>query len=155
SLIYPDQALIASLWAGALGIALMSFTETIAAGRAFARGDEPRPSANRELLASGLANAAGALLGSMPAGAGTSRTAVSRHAGARTQLAGILTAGAALLTMLVLAPLIGTMPQATLAAVVIVYSIGLIRPAEFRAILRIRRMEFMWALAALAGVVFL
>jgi MFS superfamily sulfate permease-like transporter len=47
------------------------------------------------------------------------------------------------------------MPEATLAAVVIVYSIGLIRPDEFAAILRIRRMEFIWAFAALAGVVFL
>src|SRR5262249_1893819 len=145
SLIDPDKSLVAPLWAGALGIALMSFTETIAAGRAFAREDEPRPNANRELLASGLANAAGALRRSMPAGGGASQTAVNRHAGARTQLAQILTAAAALLTMLVLAPLIGMMPQATLAAVVIVYSVGLIRPAEFRAILRIRRMEFLWA----------
>jgi MFS superfamily sulfate permease-like transporter len=47
------------------------------------------------------------------------------------------------------------MPQATLAAVVIVYSIGLIRPVEFRAILEIRRTEFAWALTALAGVVLL
>jgi sulfate permease, SulP family len=38
---------------------------------------------------------------------------------------------------------------------VIVYSIGLVQPAEFRAVLRIRRMEFVWALAALGGVVFL
>jgi MFS superfamily sulfate permease-like transporter len=47
------------------------------------------------------------------------------------------------------------MPQATLAAVVIVCSIGLIEPAEFRAILRIRRMEFLWAAAAFTGVVVL
>ena len=47
------------------------------------------------------------------------------------------------------------MPQATLAAVVVVYSIGLIKPAEFRAILRIRRTEFVWALAAFAGVMLL
>jgi SulP family sulfate permease len=51
--------------------------------------------------------------------------------------------------------LIGLMPEATLAAVIIVYSIGLIEPAEFRAILKIRRTEFLWALAALAGVVLL
>jgi MFS superfamily sulfate permease-like transporter len=49
----------------------------------------------------------------------------------------------------------GLMPQATLAAVVIVYSIGLIQPAEFRDILRIRSMEFVWALVAFAGVVVL
>ena len=52
-------------------------------------------------------------------------------------------------------PLSGLMPQATLAAVVIVYSIGLIHPADFRRILEIRRMEFLWALTALAGVVLL
>ena len=83
---------------------------------------------NRELLATGIANAGGALLGAMPAGGGTSQTAVNRLAGARTQLAGLVTAGATLLTMLLLAPFIALMPDATLAAVVIVYSVGLIKP---------------------------
>ena len=54
--------------------------------------------------------------------------------------------------MLFLAPVIGRMPQATLAAVVVIYSLGLIKPAEFRSILRVRRTEFVWALAAFAGV---
>ena len=133
----------------------MSFTETIAAGRAFATSEEPPLRPNQELLATGLANAGGALLGAMPAGGGTTQTAVNRLAGARTQLAELVTAGATLVTMLLLAPLIGLMPEATLAAVVIVYSIGLIKPAEFRAILKVRRTEFIWALAALAGVVLL
>jgi anti-anti-sigma factor len=91
----------------------------------------------------------------MPAGGGTSQTAVNRLAGARTPLASIVTAALTIVTMLVLAPLIGLMPQATLAAVVIVYSIGLIQPVEFRTIRNVRRMEFHWALAALAGVVLL
>src|SRR3954465_3261738 len=54
--------------------------------------------------------------------------------------------------MLVLAPFLGLLPQAVLAAIVIVYSIGLIDPAEFMSISRIRTMEFTWALAAVAGV---
>ena len=151
----PALSFAAQLWPGALGIALMSFTETIAAGRAFVRGDEPSPRANRELLATGLANAGGALLGAMPGGGGTTQTAVNRLAGARTQLAEIVTAAITLITMLLLAPVIGLMPQATLAAVVIVYSIGLIKPAEFREILSIRRTEFIWAVTAFAGVVLL
>jgi len=155
SLTLPDFSLVVQLWPGAMGIALMSFTETIAAARAFAESEEPPIRPNQELLATGLANAGGALLGAMPAGGGTTQTAVNRLAGARTQLAELVTAGAALLTMLLLAPLIGLMPQATLAAVVIIYSIGLIQPADFRAIVRIRRTEFVWALAALAGVVLL
>jgi len=155
SVTFPEFSLVAQLWPGALGIALMSFTETIAAGRAFAASEEPPPRANQELLATGLVNLGGAVLGAMPSGGGTSQTAVNRHAGARTQLAELVTAGATLATMLLLAPLIGMMPQATLAAVVIVYSIGLIQPAEFRTILRVRRTEFIWAVAALAGVVLL
>ena len=151
----PDLALVEALWPGALGIALMSFTESIAAARAFAGRDDPRPQPNRELVATGLSNAIGGLVGAMPAGGGTTQTAVNRLAGARSQLAGLVTSGGALATLLLLAPLIGLMPQATLAAVVIVYSIGLIEPAEFRAILHIRRMEFLWALAAFAGVVLL
>jgi high affinity sulfate transporter 1 len=153
SLAIPDFSLADQLWPGALGIALMSFTETIAAGRAFAKSDEPSLKANQELLATGLANAGGALFGSMPAGGGTTQTAVNRLAGARTQLAELVTAGATLATMLLLAPLISLLPQATLAAVVIVYSIGLIKPAEFGEILKIRLNEFTWAIAAFAGVV--
>jgi sulfate permease, SulP family len=151
----PDWHLLLALWPAAAGIALMSFTETIAAARAFARSEEPAPESNRELLATGLANAAGALLGAMPAGGGTSQTAVNRRAGARSQLAGLVTAALALATLLLLAPFIAAMPQTTLAAIVIVYSIGLIQPAEFRAIRKVRRTEFAWALVALAGVVLL
>ncbi len=153
SFVAPDLSLVTVLWPGALGIALMSFTETIAAGRAFASSGEPPLIPNRELLATGLANAGAAVWGSMPAGGGTSQTAVNRRAGSRTQLAGLVTAGATLLTMLLLAGPMGLMPQATLAAVVIVYSVGLIDLSGFRSILEVRRMEFIWALVALAGVV--
>jgi anti-anti-sigma factor len=44
------------------------------------------------------------------------------------------------------------MPNATLAAIVIVYSVGLIQPSEFRAIRSVRTMEFRWALVACLGV---
>ena len=152
ALTVPDLELVAQLAPGALGIALMSFTETIAAGRAFARPSDPPINANRELIATGAANLGGALLGAMPAGGGTSQTAVVRSVGGQSQKASLVTAGAALATMLLLAPILGLLPHATLAAVVIVYSVGLIQPAEFRAILKVRTMEFRWALVACAGV---
>jgi MFS superfamily sulfate permease-like transporter len=155
SITIPQFSLAGALWPGALGIALMSFTESIAAGRAFANSNEPPLRANRELLATGLANAGGAFFGAMPAGGGTTQTAVNRLAGAQSQFAEIVTATVGLATILLLAPVLALMPQATLAAVVIVYSIGLIRPAEFQAILGIRRTEFTWALAAVLGVVLL
>jgi high affinity sulfate transporter 1 len=152
SLTLPDLALVQQLIPGALGVALMSFTETIAAGRAFAGRNDTRIDAGRELIATGAANLGGALFGAMPAGGGTSQTAVVRAAGGRSQKASWTTAATAALTMLLLAPLLGLMPHATLAAVVIVYSVGLIQPAEFAAIRRVRTMEFRWALVACGGV---
>jgi len=154
-LVWPSLELVGEMWPAAAGIALMSFTETIAAARAFNQMDEPRPEPNQELLAVGLGNVAGGLFGAMPSGGGTTQTAVNRKAGARTQLAELVTAAAALATLLLLAPVIALMPQAALAAVVVAYSVDLIKPAEFREIGRVRRIEFRWALIAFAGVVLL
>ncbi|PSH65370.1 SulP family inorganic anion transporter [Phyllobacterium sophorae] len=152
SITLPTPDLAIKLLPGAIGIALMSFTETIAAGRAFAAPSEPPIRANRELLAIGAANLSGAFFGAMPAGGGTSQTAVVRAVGGRTQKASLFTAGVSAATMLALAPLLGLLPQAVLAAIVIVYSIGLIQPLEFAAIRKVRTMEFRWALAAFFGV---
>lgn len=151
----PDWQLARQLWPAALGMALMSFTESIAAGRAFAERGEPRPRPNRELLATGTASLAGGLLGSMAAGGGTSQTAVNRRAGARTKAAGMVTALAGIATLLVLAPVLALMPLAALAAVVIVTSLPLVSLTGFARIRRFRMVEFSWSLAACAGVVFL
>ena len=151
----PDLSLAQALWPGALGIALMSFTETIAVGRAFARTDDPPLRANTELLATGAANVVGGFLGSMPAGGGASQTAMNRGTGARTQLSCVTSALVAVLAALFLSPLIALLPNAALAGVVIVYSLGLIQPADFRDMLRVRRTEFIWALAAMLGVMVL
>jgi sulfate permease, SulP family len=152
SITLPDLSLIVQLAPAAAGMALMSFTESIAAARAFSNPGDPPVDANRELVAVGASNLAGALTGAMPAGGGTSQTAVVGAAGGRSQRASLVTAGAALATMLLIAPLLGLLPNATLAMVVIVYSVGLIQPAEFRAIRQVRTMEFRWAVAAMLGV---
>ena len=153
--VLPDTSLFLHLWPAAVGIALMSFVETAAAGRAFRGADEPQPEANRELLALGLTNLIGGLFQNMPSGGGTSQTAVNRSAGAQSQVAGLVTAVAVVAVLLFLAPLIHLMPQATLAAVVAVSCAGMIHPREFRGILRTRVMEFSWAIASLIGVVLL
>ena len=152
SITLPDLSMIIQLAPAAAGMALMSFTESIAAARAFAGSDDPPVDANRELVAVGAANLAGSLAGAMPAGGGTSQTAVVSAAGGRSQRTSLVTAAAALATMLFIAPLLGLMPNATLAMVVIVYSVGLIKPSEFRAIRQVRTMEFRWAVAAMLGV---
>jgi len=151
----PDAALALEMWPAAAGIALMSFTETITSARAFAPPNSPRIDSNQELVAIGAGNVVGGLFGAMPTGGGTSQTNVNAQAGARTQGAEMATAAMTLATMLFLAPVLAPMPNATLAAVVIAYSIGLIDPAELKAIRGIRTLEFRWALAAALGVLLL
>jgi sulfate permease, SulP family len=153
--VLPDLSLLSRLWPGALGMALMSFTESIAAGRTFAGHDDPRPAPNRELLALGAANMAGSFFQCFPAGGGTSQTAVNSRAGARTQVSELVTVAMVVATLLFLSPLISLLPNATLAAVVVVTTLPLLGTTEFRAILRVRRTEFLWALASCAGVVLL
>ena len=151
----PDLALLGSLWPGALGIALMSFAESVAAGRAFARREDPRPSPNRELIALGAANLAGGFFQSFPAGGGTSQTAVNAGAGARTQVAGLVTVAVVAATLLFLAPLFSLLPLSVLGAIVVMTAIPMLRPADFRHIWQIRHTEFWWALAACVGVMIL
>jgi SulP family sulfate permease len=151
----PDLMLLPSLWPGALGMALMSFTESIAAGRAFARHDDPPPVPNRELIALGAANLAGSFFRGFPAGGGTSQTAVNSRAGAQTQAAALITVAVVAATLLFLSPLIALLPQATLAGVVVVTTTPLLNPVDFRTILEVRRTEFLWAVAASIGVVLL
>jgi len=151
----PDLSLVGRLWPSALGIALMSFTESIAVARTFMKRGELAPDPDQELLALGIANIGGGLFQTMPAGGGASQTAVNDGAGAKSQLAGAVTAGGALITLLFLAPLIGLMPEAALGALVLVAPAGLINVQEFRAIASIRRTEFWWAIVAFIGVVLL
>ncbi len=151
----PKLGLVEAMWPAAAGVALIAFTESIAAARAFAKSSDPPINANRELLALGAANAAGAFIGSMPAGGGTSQTAVARTAGAQSQAYSYVVAAVALATILFLAPVLALMPNATLAAVVIAYSVGLLDPAQMMAIRRVRTMEFRWAVAACLGVMVL
>jgi MFS superfamily sulfate permease-like transporter len=107
------------------------------------------------LRALGLSNVLGGLTGAMPAGGGTSQTAVNARAGAKSPLASLVTVATTVGVLLFLAPLIGLMPQATLAAVVIVTSVGLIDGGDFAAIRRVRTVEFRWAVAAMVGVIVL
>jgi SulP family sulfate permease len=155
SLQMPDLNLLRALLPGALGIALMSFTESIAASRAFAEQRDPAVDANQELLALGMANVAGGFFQAYPGGGGTSQTAVNKEAGARTQVAALATALTVALTLLVLAPLVSLIPDPALAALVLVAAAGLINVEEFRAIGQYRTTELIWALVAFGGVLLL
>ena len=113
------------LLGGALGIALVSLTDTISTSSAFAARTGQEVNGNGEMIGIGAANLAAAFFQGFPVSTSGSRTAVAEQAGAKTQVTGLVGA-AAILLMLVLVPgLLRNLPQPTLAAVVIAASLSL------------------------------
>jgi sulfate permease, SulP family len=136
----------------AFGVALMSAVESLAAGRALASRDDPAVNANQDLVALGMANLGAGVFHGYPAGGGLSQSAVNDEAGARTQLAAIVTVGVVVLVITTLTGLLNDLALATLGALVIVAAWGLITPAAFRRLARIRTRDFALSCVALAGV---
>jgi sulfate permease, SulP family len=147
----PSLSGAAALLPAAAGIALMSFIESISAARAFAARTDPPVDADRELLALGAANLAGGLFQAYPAGGGTSQTAVNDGAGARTQVAELVTAAMAVLTLTLLASLLADLALPILGAIVLVAAIGLVNLAPLRRIRSVRQRDFWLGLVAMAG----
>ncbi len=112
--------LVVALLPGALIIALLSYLEGISVARAIAARTRDRIDPDQELLASGAANLAAGLFQAFPVAGGFSRTAVNHTAGARSPLASLVAAAGVVLALLLLAPLLATLPEAVLAAVVLV-----------------------------------
>ncbi|MFF1635215.1 SulP family inorganic anion transporter [Leifsonia sp. NPDC058248] len=144
---------IFALLPGAFAISVMAFLESSAVARGIRKpGDHPIDS-NQELLATAGANLIGGFFQTLPAAGGFSQSAVNRDAGARSQLAGIVTVALAVLVGLFLGPVISLLPQATLAALVFVAVIGLIDVRTLARLWRISRRDFWVAMVtAIVGL---
>lgn len=143
----PDFSQTAALVPGALAIAVMAFLESAAVARSIRAATEPQVDSNQELFATGAANTIGAFFGTMPAAGGFSQSAVNQSAGARSQLATVVTVVLAVLVALFLGPVLSLLPQATLAAMVFVAVAGLINIPELIRWARISRVDFWIALS--------
>ena len=131
------------LFAGALGIALVSLADTISTASAFAARSGQEVRGNGEMIGIGAANLAAGLFQGFPVSTSGSRTAVAERSGAKTQLTGV-TGAALIILMIVLVPgLFRNLPQPALAAVVITASLSLADiPATVR-LWRQRKAEFL------------
>jgi SulP family sulfate permease len=136
-----DGGLIGSLATTALVITLVGFMESIAVAKVYARRHRYEVEANQELIGLGAANVASGLFGGYPVTGGFSRTAVNDTAGARTPLASIVTAGIVLATIAFLTPLLRSLPNAALGAIIVMAVIGLIDVAEMRHIAKVKRTD--------------
>ncbi|HEU4840140.1 MAG TPA: SulP family inorganic anion transporter [Ilumatobacteraceae bacterium] len=143
------------LLVAAVGITLVSLTDTIALSTSFnaRRGEPVEP--NQEMIGVGAANVAAGFFQGFAVSASSSRTAVAEQSGAKTQLAGVIGAGIVVLLLVAFNGLLADLPNAALAAIVIAAALSLLDVSLLTRIWRFRPSAVLLSLVASAGVIFL
>lgn len=122
----PDLAFLSSLAGPAFLIALVGFVESVAVAKALAARRREKINVNQELIGLGLANIGAGITAGAPVSGGFARSVVNFEAGARTQMAAIVTALIIVLTVIAFTPLFFHLPQAILSAIIIVSVLTLV-----------------------------
>ena len=145
---------VGPLLLGAIGITLVSLTDTIATATSFAarRGEEVNP--DQEMVGIGASNIAAGFFQGFAVSVSGSRTAVADQSGAKTQLTGVVGAGLVVLLLLFLNGLLADLPQTALAAVVITAALSLTDVRSLRRFAEVRTSSLVVSLVATAGVMF-
>ena len=117
---------LGSLLSAALVISLVGFMEAISIAKAVAARTKQRIDPNQELIGQGLSNVVGSFSQAFPVSGSFSRTAVNMNSGAKTGMASVITALIVLVALLFLTPLLYHLPQAVLAAIIIMAVVGLV-----------------------------
>ncbi len=138
---------------GAAAVWLVSFGSGIVAARSFGARGKFEVDADAELTGLGAANVASGLFSGFPVTVSDSRTAINMAVGARSQASGLAAALTLTLALLYLHGALKLLPIPALGAILAGAAIGLIDFAGLREIWRISRMEFVFALIGLWGVV--
>jgi sulfate permease, SulP family len=136
-----------------VGILLVSFSSGIVTARSFAARNRYRVDADRALIGFGAANIASGLFGGFPVTGADSRTAVNEALGGKTQLAGLVAALALGFSLFFLTDLLAYLPHAALGAVLASAAVDLFDVRALWQIWRINRIEFVFALLAILGVI--
>lgn len=121
-----DAALWIELLPSAVLISLVGFVESVSVAQTLAAKRRQRIIANQELIGLGVANLSAAISGGYPVTGGFARSIVNFDAGAETPLAGAFTAAGILVATMFLTPLFRYLPQAVLAATIIVAVLSLV-----------------------------
>lgn len=132
---------VTSLLTVALTISFVGFMESIAVAKSIANREKYKVDANKELVGLGLANVAGSMFSAYPVTGGFSRSAVNYQSGARTPLASVMTAVLIVLTLLFFTPLFYYLPNAVLAAIVMVAVYGLIDFLEPVKLFKVKKVD--------------
>jgi sulfate permease, SulP family len=153
----PDLGLVrdhaATIAISAVALLLIGFSQTTGDARLFAARHRYRIDIGQESVAQGMANVGAGLFQGMPVSTSLSASSLNESAGARSQLASLISGGLVIATLVVLAPLFSDLPVAVLGAVIIdAVVFGMIDLPELRRLYRVTRFDFWVAVAAIIGV---
>jgi sulfate permease, SulP family len=137
-----DLALWRELAMPALLISIVGFVESVSVGQTLAAKRRQRIEPDQELVALGASNLSAAFTGGFPVTGGFARSVVNFDAGAQTPAAGVFTAVGITLASLLLTPALYHLPQATLAATIIVAVLSLVDFGIFRRTWRYSKADF-------------
>jgi high affinity sulfate transporter 1 len=151
----PDVALadLGRLLPVAAGIAIVGYSDNVLTARSIAVRKGYKVDANQELLALGLTNLSSGFTQGFPLSSSASRTAVPAALGSKTQLVSLVAAACVVLTLVGAGSLLGEIPRAALAAVIVSAAIAIIDVAGYRSLWQVSREEFVLAVLAALGVI--
>lgn len=146
---WPGWDLLGQLLLPTMVVTLVSFLETASSARVDSERAGKPWNQNQDLIGQGLGKLAAGLSGAFPTSSSFSRSALNLYAGAQTGWATVASVVVVLLALLVFTPVLQQVPNAVLAAIVVVAVLGLLKPHEFVRLWRISRVE-----AGIAGATF-
>jgi SulP family sulfate permease len=150
----PDIRLadVLVLLPSAFTLTLIFFTSNVLTARTFAEKHGDKVDANQEFIALGAANILSSLIGGFSPAASQSRTVVNDEAGGKTQMVSVIVAVLLVVFLLWFTPLLASLPQVALAAIIIAAALNLIDFKPLQEVYRVRKIEFYLALLTLLGV---
>lgn len=140
------------LFSAAIGIVLLTYSDTILNARTFAARNHYPIDSNQELIGLGVANLSAGITQGYPVSASGTRTAVNEAAGGKSQLAGVIAALCLVAILLFFTGVLSSFPSASLGAVLVAAMVGLIDLRTLGGLYRFSKREFVIALVALVGV---
>ena len=147
---WPGAEALGQLVLPTLVVTLISFLETASSAKVDNQRKGERWDQDQDLIGQGLAKIVSGLSGSFATSSSFSRSALNLYAGAQTGWATIFSVAVVLLALLFFTPWLRHVPQAVLAAIVVVAVVGLLKPREFVRVWRISRVEGVIALLTFA-----
>ncbi|MGY6707633.1 MAG: SulP family inorganic anion transporter [Rhizobiaceae bacterium] len=150
-----DLEVVRILLLPAFLISLVGFVESVSVAQTLASKRRQRIQPDQELVGLGAANIASGISAGYPVTGGFARSVVNFDAGARTPAAGVFTAIGIALATLFLTPWLANLPQATLAATIIVAVLSLVDLKAIRRVWRYSKVDFSAMAVTIAGTLFM